>query len=86
MQTFFRSLKTEVEKAFDGALKTGAENIKTKVKADLAEEEARYQDERRKKEQPTDKRVVAETLACFINFQAAESALFKLQEHLANVL
>jgi len=74
VQTFFRSLKTEVEKAFDGALKTGAENIKTKVKADLAEEEARYQDERRKKEQPTDKRVAAETLACFINFQAAESA------------
>lgn len=86
VHTFLRSLKSEGEKTLEGVLKVSAEGAKAAVKDVLAKEETRYQIERSKKDEPADKRVVAETLACFINFQAADSALFRLQEHLVKVM
>lgn len=86
MHTFLKSLKSEGEKTLEGVLKVSAEEAKAAVKDILGKEETRYQIERSKKDQPADKRVVAETLACFFNFQAADSAMFKLQEHLVKVM
>jgi len=86
VNAFLRSLKSEGEKTLEGVLRVSAEGARTAVQDVLAKEETRYQIERSKKDLPADKRVVAETLACFINFQAADSAMFKLQEHLVKVM
>ncbi|KLO15519.1 hypothetical protein SCHPADRAFT_938629 [Schizopora paradoxa] len=86
VNTFLKSLKQEGEKTLEGVLRVSAEGAKAAVEDVLMKEETRYQIERSKKEQPADKRIVAETLACFINFQAADSAMFKLQEHLIKVM
>jgi len=81
---FVKSLKSEAEKTLEGVLKDSAEAAKAAVMDILAKEEIRYQIEKSKKGKPADKLVVANTLACFINFQAAESALTRLREHLLN--
>lgn len=78
---FLDSLQHEGEETLVKALRMNSDGIKKTVHRLVENERARYQIERSRKTEVMDKEIVAKTSGCFINFQATNSALSKLQEH-----
>ncbi|KLO10913.1 hypothetical protein SCHPADRAFT_494584 [Schizopora paradoxa] len=79
IKPFVKSLTSEAEKTLEGVLRESSEVAKGVIKEILDKEENRYQIEKSKRGQKISTEDEAKTLACFINFHAAECALFVLQ-------
>ena len=82
IRPFLAALKQEGEKTLAQMLSKSSEIARDAVEHGLANEEQRYENERRLDEHPSSSDETASALATLLNLIAAEAALLKVQEYL----